>query len=198
MEWIRISKNKLKIMLSAEDARHYELDCGATDLGELATRSAFHEILSDVKDQTDFDASEDKIYIQMYPSKGGGCELFVTKMGLLLSDEEELPAKAARESGRFRLSPRAPQEPRAFRFEALPSLISACRRAAGLIEMRESSAFRDEHARWWLLVHSGAGKRLSFLREYGKEVRADVAKLYLAEHAMPICERDAVQTLALL
>lgn len=198
MEWIRISKNKLKIMLSAEDARHYELDCDATDLGELKTRSAFHEILSDVKDQTDFDASEDKIYIQMYPSKGGGCELFVTKMGLLLTDEEDLPAKAARESGRFRLPPRAAQELRAFRFDALPTLLSACRRAAGLIQIQESNAFRDEHARWWLLLRSGAGKRLSFLREYGKEVRADVAKLYLAEHGTRICERDAVQTLARL
>ena len=72
MEWIRISKNKLKIMLSAEDARHYELDCKSADLGDLVTRSAFREILSDVKRQTDFDASEDKIYIQMYPSKEGG------------------------------------------------------------------------------------------------------------------------------
>ncbi|MBO7342020.1 MAG: adaptor protein MecA [Clostridia bacterium] len=198
MEWIRISKNKLKIMLSAEDARHYELDCDATDLGELRTRSAFHEILSDVKNQTDFDASEDKIYIQMYPSKGGGCELFVTKMGLLLSDEEEIPVKEARENGRFRLPPRAAQELRAFRFDTLPSLLAACRRSAGLIETRESRAFRDEHARWWLLLRSGAGRRLSFLREYGYEVRADVAKLYLAEHGTQICEQDAVQTLARL
>ena len=35
MEWIRISTNKLKIMLSAEDARRYALNC------ENAIRSPF-------------------------------------------------------------------------------------------------------------------------------------------------------------
>ncbi len=197
MEWIRISKNKLKIMLSAEDARHYELDCDAADLGDLVTRSAFHEILSDVKSQTDFDASEDKIYIQMYPSKEGGCELFVTRMGLLLSDEEgEFTPKTVRESGRFRLPPRAAEQRRAFCFDTLPLLLAVCRRLENSARVRESDAFRDERARWWLLL-SGTAK-LAFTREYGREVRADLARLYLAEHGSPVCEKNAVKTLARL
>ena len=82
MEWIRISDNKLKIMLTAEDARRYALNCEAADYTELLTREAFREILSDVRVESGFDAADEKLYIQMYPSKGGGCELFVTKMGL--------------------------------------------------------------------------------------------------------------------
>ena len=194
MEWIRISRNKLKIMLSAEDAQHYELDCGAADLGDLLTRSAFHEILSDVKSQTDFDASEDKIYIQMYPSKGGGCELFVTRMGLLLSDEDtEISPKTGRENGRFRLPPRAPTQWRAYTFEALPALLSVCRRIGK--QARESEVWRDERSRWWLLIAGRSSQKLGFVREYGREVRADLARLYLAEHGTPVCEKNAVQTL---
>ena len=87
MEWIRISQNKLKIMLTAEDARHYELNCEEADYTDMVTRTAFREILTDVKREADFDASEDKVYIQMYPSKEGGCELFVTKVGLLLTED---------------------------------------------------------------------------------------------------------------
>ena len=134
MEWIRISKNKLKIMLSAEDARHYELDCEAADLGELVTRTAFHEILSDVKMQTDFDASEDKIYIQMYPSKGGGCELFVTKMGLLLSDEEkEISPQTVREKGRFCLPPRTAKPFAAREKSPVMGLAPACMPCSSVI-----------------------------------------------------------------
>lgn len=197
MEWIRISKNKLKIMLSAEDARHYELDCDVADLGDLVTRSAFHEILSDVKKQTDFDASEDKIYIQMYPSKEGGCELFVTRMGLLLYEEEnEISPKTGRENGRFRLSPRTAEQERAYAFEKLDLLLAACRRIGKSTRVRESEAWRDEQERWWLLLKGRSAEKLGFLREYGREIRAELARLYLAEHAKPICEKNAVQTLA--
>ena len=196
MEWIRISKNKLKIMLSAEDARHYELDCEAADLGELVTRTAFHEILSDVKMQTDFDASEDKIYIQMYPSKGGGCELFVTKMGLLLSDEEkEISPQTVREKGRFCLPPRTATQRRAFCFDTLDGVLAVCRRLGKAPRVKESELFRDEQARWWLLTAAQGAEKLGFIREYAREVRADLARLYLAEHGTPVCEKNAVQTL---
>lgn len=198
MEWIRISKNKLKIMLSAEDARHYELDCGAADLGDLVTRNAFHEILSDVKSQTDFDASEDKIYIQMYPSKGGGCELFVTRMGLLLSDEDgEISRATVREKGRLRL-PRTVEQRRAYCFEKLPLLLAVCRRLVEATNIKESAIFRDEQARWWLLITSAGAQKHGFIREYAREVRADHAQLYLAEHGESICQRKAVQILGKL
>lgn len=196
MEWIRISKNKLKIMLSAEDAQHYALDCNAADLGDLVTRSAFHEILSDVKRQTDFDASEDKIYIQMYPSKEGGCELFVTRMGLLLSDEENgISPKTVRENGHLRLPPRALEHKRAYCFEKLPFLLAVCRRIGKNVRVRESEAWRDERSRWWLLIAGRSTEKLGFVREYGREVRADLAHLYLAEHGTPVCPKNAVQTL---
>lgn len=71
MEWIRISSNKLKIMLSAEDAQHYALDCATVDYADVVTRAAFREILTDVEEETGFDANEDKIYIQMFPSREG-------------------------------------------------------------------------------------------------------------------------------
>ena len=196
MEWIRISKNKLKIMLSAEDAKHYELDCNVADLGDLVTRSAFHEILSDVKKQTDFDANEDKIYIQMYPSKEGGCELFVTRMGLLLSEEEsESTKKTGRESGRLRLPPKALTAQYAYCFEKLDPLLAVCRRIQKSTKVRESEAWRDERARFWLLLTAKSTEKLGFVREYGREIRAEHAQLYLAEHATPVCKKNAVQTL---
>lgn len=194
MEWIRISQNKLKIMLTAEDTRHYELNCDSTDYAEL-TRTAFQEILTDVRKQTDFDASEDKIYIQMYPSKEGGCELFVTKVGLLLTEDAGtctptvLPRKKER--------PRRTAELRiALRFEELESLLAICRRLRQKKEIAKSEVWQDEKGRWWLLFSALLEKKPAFAAEYGKEIRADSARLYLAEHGRVICHKSAIETMA--
>ena len=195
MEWIRISQNKLKIMLTAEDARHYELNCENADYTDILTRTAFREILTDVKRETDFDASEDKVYIQMYPSKEGGCELFVTKIGLLLEEERKSPVQSGKKDPS---RPRARREGMAaFRFRDFSLLTAACRRLCAL-SVRKSNVFRDEHGAWWLFLSGCEPQKLRFLSSYAREVRADMAKLYLAEHGRSICEKDAVQTLAKL
>lgn len=195
MEWIRISPNKLKIMLTAEDTRHYELNCDNTDYAELLSRSAFQEILTDVRKQTDFDAGEDKIYIQMYPSKEGGCELFVTKVGLLLTDEGGTCAPA--------LVPRKKERPRrsvelclAYRFENLDAVLALCRRLQHRKESAKSELWQDEEKRWWLLFTAHAEAKPRFVAEYGKEVRAENARLYLVEHGRAICKKDAIKTMA--
>ena len=195
MEWIRISQNKLKIMLTAEDARHYELNCEEADYTDMLTRTAFREILTDVKREADFDASEDKVYIQMYPSKEGGCELFVTKIGLLLNDQPSVAPQAGRKE-----APRPPRVRRenifAFCFRDFPSLSAACRRIKGALAVRKSDAFRDEKGAWWLFLSGCEPQKLRFLSSYAREVRADLARLYLAEHGKVACEKNAVERLA--
>ncbi len=195
MEWIRISQNKLKIMLTAEDARHYELNCETADYTDTVTRTAFREILTDVKREADFDASDDKVYIQMYPSKEGGCELFVTKIGLLLNDPHTDPPQ---NSGKT--SARAPRVRRenmlAFCFRDFSNITAACRRIQSQRIVRKSSAFRDEKGAWWLFLSGCEPQKLRFLASYAREVRADLANLYLAEHGKPVCEKNAVERLA--
>ncbi len=196
MEWIRISANKLKIMLSAEDTRRYELDCESSDYADVMTRAAFREILTDVRRETGFDATEDKVYIQMYPSKEGGCELFVTKIGLLLTEED------AAAEGQAPTPTRAPRGHTSevqmyYVFDSLPALLSLCRRLRGYAPARESCAWRDECGRWWLFLAVSASQKTpwsALLREYGREMPGESAALYLGEHAEKICER-AIHTL---
>ena len=193
MEWIRISQNKLKIMLTAEDARHYELNCENADYTDTLTRTAFREILTDVKREADFDASEDKVYIQMYPSKEGGCELFVTKIGLLLDQEKEGARPPQKSKGGV---PRQRRETAlAYRFESFSLLLAACRRLRAL-PLRKSGVFRDENGRWWLFLSGCEPQKLRFLPSYAREVRADLAQLYLDEHGKVVCAKNAVEQLA--
>ena len=195
MEWIRISPNKLKIMLSAEDARRFELDCTLSDQADVMTRASFREILRAVKEESGFDAKEDKVYIHMYPSKEGGCELFVTKIGLLLDQEKEDARSVQKGKGG---APRQRRENTfAYRFADFDLLLAACRRLQA-IPLRKSSAFRDEKGVWWLFLSGCEPQKLRFLTSYAREVRTDLARLYLDEYGSAVCEKNAVETLAKL
>ena len=192
MEWIHISKNKLKVMLTAEDARRYELNCESTDYADSITRAAFRDILTDVRTASGFDATEDKVYIQMYPSKEGGCELFVTKIGLLLTEEglqdptpdppEQTPTRTPEQMYSYYL------------FQDLNTLILLCRRLLAAQHSPRCEAFLDERNRWWLRVTTEwtpKATRMHFLSEYAKQIPVEQALYYLGEHARQICE-DAV------
>ena len=203
MEWIRISTNKLKIMLSAEDARRYALNCENADYADLMTREAFREILTDVRQETGFDATEDKVYIQMYPSKGGGCELFVTKLGLLLTeDDHEAPSGAKNQVNDAQKAKKQPQPTRKRStcacFSSLEHLLALCRRLS-VSYTGESEIWLDEGGTWWLILTEegdlkvGRG-HLSFIQEYGQTVASDRARAFLPEHGRPICLSQAVQT----
>ncbi len=202
MEWIRISQNKLKIMLSAEDARRYALDCKTADYADAVTRDAFREILTEVRAETGFDATEDKVYIQMYPSKEGGCELFVTKMGLLLTESTTVGNHTPPwPSGGTR-----PHKPRrreyALSFAELEDLLSLCRRMLPFYK-GESEAWQDERGSWLLLLFDhgdplSAREDFRFALEYGTCTSATEAKLYLGEHGKPICKKNAISVLGKL
>lgn len=199
MEWIRISTNKLKIMLTAEDARRYALNCAEANGAVPLAHAAFREILHDVKERTGFDTTDDKIYIQMYPSKEGGCELFITKTGLLLT-EPQPPATQNETEKKETPVRRPPRRARAaFLFEEFGILLLLCRRLKKANFPAESEVWRDEKGQWWLLLSLPTEGKffpdLSFIREYAKERNHESARLYLPEHASPICLKKAVETL---
>ncbi|MBQ9779130.1 MAG: adaptor protein MecA [Clostridia bacterium] len=193
MEWIRISNNKLKVMLSAEDTQRYDLDCQSTDSSDIMARAAFRAILSDVQRETGFDAAEDKVYIQMYPSKEGGCELFITKIGLLLSTEGESKAKNARTQEKKRRSCAT-----AICLRELSALLLLCRRLVPEPRIQKSEAWQDENNNWWLLLSHAPSLSPALFREYGTEVPRDRAETFLAEHGRRICRERAVHILGRL
>lgn len=81
MEWIVINESKLKIMLSAPDMRHYELSTERMDAADEDTRRAFRHIFDDARAEIGFDTTGERLFVQLYTSKEGGCEIFVTKLG---------------------------------------------------------------------------------------------------------------------
>ncbi len=197
MEWIRISNNKLKIMLTAEDAARYDLCPDTAEYADSITRRALRAILTDMRGETGFDAADDKIYIQMYPSREGGCELFVTKMGMELT-----PKRGAQ--GTYKPKVKSVRHRRlALRFGALEDLLGVCRRLVVRGFRGKSSAFLDEGQRYWLLL-SDSGDPLRtredyrFALEYGELESRETADVLLPEHGKALCRDDAVEILGKL
>ena len=86
MELIRIDEEKLKMILSHEDLLEFELDEDDLDYTNTETKRMFWELLRRAKQSTGFDTDGHRVLVQLYPSREGGCEIFVTRLGFLSYD----------------------------------------------------------------------------------------------------------------
>jgi negative regulator of genetic competence, sporulation and motility len=196
LELILISNNKLKIMMSAEDMGRYDLKCENIDYDNTETRRAFWSILDEAKQRTGFDAASEKVFVQLYPSKGGGCEMYITKLG---SGDKGKDSKAlSLDTGRRR-------EINIYSFERLEWLCEACARLLRMGYKGDSSLYLSGEGNvYYLLLNEvcdGASSALgghSVIREFGKAESAVSAGLYIKEYCRCICECGAIERLAFL
>ncbi len=194
MELIRISDSKLKIMLSESDMRHYEIDAATLDYENSDTRRAVRRILADAREGSGFDVACDRLLIQFYPSRDGGCEVYVTKM-----QEEEREKKTEKKP------PAAPRRPAVFSFSEMGELLSLCRHLHTLGYREESDAYIGEDGMLYLFLMESKGGAQPYFPpplyhagdEYG--MRQDPGRArYIKEHATLIAHRTAVSRLAAL
>jgi negative regulator of genetic competence, sporulation and motility len=221
MELIVISESKLKIMLSGADMVKYELTGEGLDCANLHTREAFRHIFADARDAVGFDTQGERLLVQFYTSKnGGGCEIFVTKLGAGVHGEWEDGEVSLEDIGNsgcsFAHGERAllrrvyadgEEEGvlrRCFSFDRLHDLTDACRRLWEAGFSGESRTYIEESPRdVWFLILEPAGDAtprlfqwLSLLSEYGHPAREEDIEAYLAEHGRLLLDREAVETLA--
>ena len=209
MELIVINESRLKIMLTGEDMARYDLASPAADADPLGrttprpdgegiaphTREILRHIFADAHAEIGFDTEGERLFVQLYASKGGGCEIFVTKLGgegetkLLKAMESAEPTNRKR---RVRLC-----------LAGLNDLTALCRRLVSSGFREESAAYITEEGgeAWYLIltVNEEREGRLSpltaILGEYGREVGGEI-ELYLSEYGRAVCPVGAVETLA--
>lgn len=186
MELILINETKLKIMLTREDMKRYELDCDGADYDNTETRRAFWSILDEAKHRTGFDAARDRVFIQLYPSREGGCEMFVTKIGLLGAGGQNCDKSVPDEV--------------AYGFDSLDQLLCCCRMLGG--ENRNASAYAGERGDWYLLISpSDEAERRELcciLSEFGTAAEAEWLRMYISEHGRQIFGDKAISKLSAL
>lgn len=216
MELIMISSSKLKIMLSADDMTRYALGSDI-DYSDLKTRQAFRSILDEAREKTGFDAESEKLYIQLYPSKKGGCEVYITKIDDDSECECDLPCprsaevkalyKSIERSTGIIPAPKRHQtkeRKRAYSFSSSDSMVRVCRRLLSIGWRGQSSAFSDENGRFYIILRDRSAyelsrpDRLAFIFEYGSAENHSSLVKYLGEHGKCICRSGAVEKLGVL
>ena len=149
MELIRISDRKLKIMLTSTDMRRFELNNDDFGEGSAQTRRAFRLLLEEVKRQTGFDAEDHQISVQYFPSREGGCEMFLSQ----LSCTEEIPAhttKAVQLRSKYRSG--GFHKECAYQFADLDTLLLVCQRLCKMEYIGNSSAYLGANSRYYLFL----------------------------------------------
>lgn len=207
MELILISDSKLKIALSVADMERYSLDCGTLDYDCTETRAAFWQLLDEAKHQTGFDAASEKLFVQIYASAGGGCEMYITKLKRhcdLELDSDELMS----DGGTLTLCERDTEQTQRLIYHtvSLDDMIGICSTLCRFVPDGESSVYADggESGGYYivftvdLISESGIDIPLSaYLEEYGTPCPESII-YYITEHCRCICEESAASLLGAL
>ncbi len=190
MELLRISEKKLKVTLSNTDMEHYRLSNDTMDYDKTETRSAFWQILDEAKQRTGFDAGGEKIFVQIYPSRGGGCEMYITLVEAETSVTPSLPSSGDS----------------LYCFSSLSLLLDVCRQLSEL-GYREKSTVLYYRSSYYLmicehregsLVSQKALGEYSFIEEYGTRLGAGIRARQLLEHGRCLEADRAVERFATL
>lgn len=204
MELIRISDQKLKIMLTAMDMCHYELNKDHFFDNTETMHQTFKRLLEEIKKQTDFDADDRHISVQYFPSREGGCEMFISR---LTEDPPMQNTAPKKESRALELRQKAKstggfRRDCAYRFSSLHALLAVCRRLRDVGYIGNSEAYRDENGYYFLCITLQSPSPFSipdewsFIVEYGAPENAAMLKIYIQEHGSILCSASAVHRLA--
>ena len=187
MDLILIGEGKLKLTLSPDDMETYKLDAAALDWSDGATRKAVREILNEAKQRCGFDPAGERVVVQLFPSRAGGCEIFVTRLASGQRSDAGLSASRIRAAC-------AELSATAYSFGTLDDLLRCCAALDAAGYSRPSAAYcRDDGG--YLLIICGEWPAAD---EFGRRMDTGKAEIYIGEHTKKIRGRDAVGVLSAL
>ena len=189
MELLVINEKKLKIMMTEDDMDAYALRAAEVTPEDAHARQVFWHILAEAKTKTGFDTSGERIYVQLYPSKEGGCEVFITKLGILAHEKKtEGGEEMLKERRIYDLSEES--RPSYYRFAELCDLLAACRMLRETDYDGKSAAFSEnKQGPFYLMVEDESPAVPEFFGKLCKPCVAD----YITEHCRCISENAVCQ-----
>ena len=197
MELVEISKEQLKVILTPEDLAFYKIDIESTAALQ-ESKCAFLCMMDEIKAKTGFDIAGACVSVEIYESKGGGCEMFVTKT----AGKEGSPG----DKDKSRIG--GERKEMVYSFQTMELLLKMCRQLARLGYPEKSEAYAlPGRGTCYLIIREkmsdsaisrNALSEYAFLSEYGKRKEGALARAYIKEHAKELSAPDAVNTLARL
>ena len=183
-------------MLTREDVENFELNTENADYNDKETRSKIWEILDYVKSHHNFDHNGDKLFIQLYPSKDGGAEIFVTKI-------PKLPTVCERAISKTGNITMLNSKKNIYNFKSFEDLITAAKIIKDTKNIKESELFFSDEDGYYLELTERGSSRLglicefAFMLEFAKNIPAEKYP-YILEHCQKLTDGKAIQQLARL
>ena len=195
MEFLLIGESKIKIVLSSEEAKDQGLDTTSADVSGPVARRIFWRILDMAKAEVGFDPKGDKVLIQLYPLASGGCELFVTKLGILSESSARLVSK----SDRIAMLSKSRS---LYSFDDLNDIIGASRAVKSITgELSPKSDVYVDGEKYYLSIeeYGKGGEPVEFpcILEFGMGLTAELSS-YIYEHADRLTDGDGIDRFASL
>ena len=195
MEFLLIGESKIKIVLSSEEAKDQGLDTTSADVSGPVARRIFWRILDMAKSEVGFDPKGDKVLIQLYPLASGGCELFVTKLGILSESSARLVSK----SDRIAMLSKSRS---LYSFDDLNDIIGASRAVKSITgELSPKSDVYVDGEKYYLSIeeYGKGGEPVEFpcILEFGMGLTAELSS-YIYEHADRLTDGDGIDRFASL
>ncbi len=189
MEFLLIGESKLKIVMNKEEMKKHKLDGDSEGLSG-GFRRAFWRVLDLAKEEVGFDPAGDKILIQFYPTKSLGCEIFVTKLGILPESSARLVCRSDKVSMLQKKSS-------LYAFSDAISLVGALRAVANAsAEPPRSDIYDGGELGYFLSIeeYSKGAESGEFVQisEFGKSLGEDFL-IYIGEHCTRLTAGDAVE-----
>ncbi len=199
LELIMINSEKIKIMLNREDMTRYDIQIYSLGHTGSAIKETFRQVLSEIKEQTGFDTLSGKALFQVYPSKDGGCEIYITRFKDLeqcdnLTNNTDKNAQAKQ-------NPKKRFKNTVFYFESLTDTMDACKSAKADGYSRKSSLYKGNDGFYLILENEirpkNAPDELVKLNDYGTKINSKVFEAYIHEHMEKIITKNAVEALSM-
>lgn len=184
----------MKIVLTSEEAKGYRLDLSDPAKDTQRSRRALWSVLDDARKSVSFDPSGDKVLVQLYPMKSGGCEIFVTKLGIL----SEASARLVSDSDRVTLLSKG------YGFYAFSTsedlyraVLTIKNHPSGIIP-KGDLYFLDNVGYVLKIEEYGRGREgIEFMSilEFGKRLPSELSS-YITEHGTLLASSNAIETIS--
>ena len=185
MQFTRISKSKVKVIISEEECRRYKIVATDGEYDSLQLRESLPEIFKEMKAGINFNFGTEKVLIQLYPTEDGGCEMYVTTLDYLTGKDKNaiLGASNLNTYERRRCQ---------YYFSSLMDMSRALKQVKR--EGIDSDLYYDNSGGYYLSVcenvFDGQGE-LSCFTEYAESV-PQLPRAYMIEHYIPLALGNAI------
>ena len=181
----KIDNQTVKIILSTSDMKDFKISYDEMDYNNPVARKAIISLLKLASEQTSINLSQNKIFIEAFPVKGGGCVLYINLLG---------------EVGKNSIKQEDFDAPLIFMIENLNELRRLCAKLySGYNHLILKSSLYQTDEKYILTIYSYCkldARLIAVVKEYGDFIgKGELKNRIIEEHALTIVQNNAIETI---